>query len=138
MTARPIHRRPRVEQAVLRLLRGEDASGIVGLGAAGVATAFVDLAARAREEGLAIESLGAQFLSEDEHLLMVWLAVRQRPTLQLAANPRSSPRLETLVTAAARQLLAVRLQLPPAPAPLIRTRRTGGPESPAAPETAGP
>lgn len=105
---------------MLRLLRGQMAGE--------AAAALADLAERARAEGLTIEAAGVRFLSEDEHLLLAWLAARQRPTLEFTLEARRVPALEAAIAACAQRLLSAGLRLPPPPATLFRARRTGGAE----------
>jgi hypothetical protein len=75
---RAVHRRPRTEQAILAILRGERQA----LRSPAEIQAFDRLRALADVNGVAICDSGTAYLADGELALLSWLAAAQRPTMQ--------------------------------------------------------
>jgi len=135
MGSRIAARRARVEQMLLRLLRDAPDGADRRKAAPLVATAMAELAASAGASGLAIELAGSRFVGEDEHILLAWLATRQRPTLKFVLADRA-PHLDIRVTAAAKVLLEAGIRLPPPPSTMLKAARSAG-DDPAAQSAPG-
>ncbi|WP_232495540.1 hypothetical protein [Novosphingobium kaempferiae] len=104
---RALHRRPRTEQAVLGILRGERKA----LRSPAEIQAFDQLGALAGANGIAICDIGTAYLGDGELRLLSWLAAAQRPTKEVV--PPDDVQLYAAIAECASLLLASGMRLYP-------------------------
>lgn len=118
-----LRRRTRMERAAIALLRGAPAPQQQDGGPDGARSqisimrckaTFSALRRRARAAGMIIRQINAQFVSEDELLILGWVAEKQRNCTVLPLPRPDSPMLDAVgKCAASLQVLGVRV--PPQP-----------------------
>ncbi|WP_148649479.1 hypothetical protein [Novosphingobium barchaimii] len=104
---RALYRRPRTEQAVLAMLRGERNS----LRGADQNCAFGRLRYLARQSGLVIYDADTGYLGDDELTVLSWLAISQRPRTK-ALQP-ADPALASAINDCASRLIEAGMRLYP-------------------------
>ena len=113
VTAHLVRRRTRIEQSVLRIMRGDESAAAGLQDAALLLGEFATLRDIIGASDLRIEPTDARIVSHDERLLLAWLASYQRLAWPKTLPLPTDPTLRAALKSCAALLDAERLKLPP-------------------------